>query len=305
MKYQDVFKKTRDGWMNLNQDRSITMPETPCVISTVEGSAGARGSSNHASETDGSRRLKSSLSLSIPANDKNALTSESEFLIQLVEACLFIKGEIISEREISTKTGIPIELVHEALLRLSDIYRHRDLAIQVRNIHDDHWIMDLKEIYESRVEGFYIENKRFTKAEIMTLSFIAFKQPVPLKVLSFYRGSKASKHTATWIQEGFVKQVKVNPSDPALADLLKKYEADLIDLKRKSTGQSGVTRSDKTSQANKKGKKPVPVTKKSIDVVCLVTTDKFAGYFNLPLDRDELKNELENVRELQELLEQG
>ena len=155
--------------------------------------------------------------------------SDEQLLLQLVEACLYMKGSIITEGEIAGKLSIPVPSVRKALEQLSENYRNHDLAIQVRNVFDDQWIMDIKDIVAEHVESFYIEKKPYTRSEVMTLSFIAYTQPIPKKVLTFYRGGNASKHARKWIDSGFVKARLLPRDSPELKYIISDYDRDLTE----------------------------------------------------------------------------
>lgn len=213
-----------------------------------------------------------------------------QLLVQLVEACLYMKGGIITEGEVAGKLDVPREVVREALEKLSQNYKNYDMAIRVRNICDDQWIMDLKEIVSEHVECFYIEKKPYTRSEVMTLSFVAYTQPIPKKILTFYRGSGAPRHAKKWIESGFMAMKTLPVDSPELKYIISDYERDLTES---LFGEDDESPEDEVE-------KPVLFKKKELD--CLVTTSKFTGYFNLPEDIEAMKDALENMKEIYEIL---
>jgi chromosome segregation and condensation protein ScpB len=127
------------------------------------------------------------------------MVKDADTLVQLIESCLFMRGEAVSATDIAENLGIPRETIDNGLQLLVQRYDCFGGAIRVRQIDDDYWIMDLKDDVAEHVETFYIEQKPYTKSDIMSLAFIAFTQPVPKQVLAFYRGSGATAQAKKWV----------------------------------------------------------------------------------------------------------
>ena len=230
--------------------------------------------------------------------------SDMEVLCQMVEACLFINGEMVAERDLSEELHIPRDLIHNALLQLEKNYRYFNCAIRVRNTHEDYWIMDLKDMVSESVECFYLEDKPFTKSEIMTLSFIGYMQPVPKHVLKFCRGSNATSHASKLEDSGFITQLKLSRDDASLEPALAYYR----ETKRKEEKQLPDVPPNKDNPpvkgnpGKKKQKRKSRKKKKPSEYTCYKTTPKFAGYFDLPSDPNELKASLDEMKEIYNLL---
>ncbi|MHA1792932.1 MAG: SMC-Scp complex subunit ScpB [Promethearchaeota archaeon] len=235
-----------------------------------------------------------------------------ELLSQIVEGCLFVKSDMLSEREISEKLGIPATMIKRALERLAKNYEENGSILRVRNIHDDYWLMDMEDVYTAKIEQFFIEGSHYTKAEVMTLVFIAYSQPIPKNILTFYRGSNATKHVKKWMELGFISEVLLENNNAQLKDLIEKYNFDKngkkVEVKEDNkTAQEYIkdklkNKKIKNQQSNKnkknKRRKNI-ITKKQ---TCYITTKKFSGYFDLPIDIDDLKDALEEWKEIYAML---
>jgi chromosome segregation and condensation protein ScpB len=217
---------------------------------------------------------------------------DREVLLQLVESCLFMRGEAIIEDDIASTLGIPADTVHQALLDLVDRYASYGGAIRVREIDDGTWLMDLHPDVAEHVDTFYIDQKPCTRSEVMSLAFIAFMQPVPKHMLAFYRGANAGSHARKWIEAGFMKEEIVKSGDPRLASIVAKYRQD---LNINNADASPIL--ENMANGQKQAKSPFAWLA-SGEYSCYATTARFCGYFNLPRDLESMKKELENWKEI-------
>ena len=220
------------------------------------------------------------------------MAKDSDTLVQLVESCLFMRGEAVSAADIAENLGIPREMIDQGLQQLPQRYECFGGAIRVRQIDDDYWIMDLKEDVSEHVETFYIEQKPYTKSDIMTIAFIAYTQPVPKQVLALYRGNNGTAQARKWIDAGFVTETKVPRNDPAVASIVQKY----IEERETTTLVSESGETNEVEGTKKHPKRDAWLDKEEYS--CYVTASRFSGYFNLPRDVDAMKVELENWKEI-------
>ncbi|MEX2681965.1 MAG: SMC-Scp complex subunit ScpB [Candidatus Sigynarchaeota archaeon] len=217
---------------------------------------------------------------------------DSEVLLQLVESCLFMRGEAIAEGDIADTLGIPVASIHDALQSLAKRYDTYAGAIRVREIDDGLWLMDLREEVSDHVDTFYIEEMPYTRSEVMTLAFIAFTQPVPRQVLSHYRGSNAGSHARKFIKAGFVKEEIIKHDDPRVKDLVERYKQDVAER------LANASQLLETNDGGNKEKKPRGSWLDRAEYICYATTNRFCGYFGLPRDFESMKKELENWKEI-------
>ena len=222
----------------------------------------------------------------------DAARKDGEVLVQLVESCLFMHGEAIAEGDIADTLGIPVVSVQGALQNLSKRYASYAGAIRVREIDDGLWLMDLHEEVSEHVDTFYIEQTPYTRSEIMTLAFIAFTQPVPRRVLSFYRGTNAGSHARKLVEAGFVKEELIGSQDPRLKEVVARYRNDLAER------FAGAPEAPVGGEGGKKGGQFRDSWLVRPEYTCYSTTPRFCGYFNLPHDLDSMKKELENWKEI-------
>ncbi|HME52871.1 MAG TPA: SMC-Scp complex subunit ScpB [Candidatus Lokiarchaeia archaeon] len=220
------------------------------------------------------------------------MAKDSDTLVQLIESCLFMRGEAVSAADIAENLGIPRETIDQGLSQLVQRYECFGGAIRVRQIDDDYWIMDLKEDVSEHVETFYIEQKPYTKSDIMTIAFIAYMQPVPRRVLAFYRGSSATAQARKWVDAGFVVETKVSREDPSLTRLMQKY----TDEREEAVASASPDESNEPEGKKEHSKRDSWLDKDEFS--CYVTAPRFSGYFNLPRDVDAMKAELENQKEM-------
>lgn len=221
-----------------------------------------------------------------------AARKDGEVLLQLVESSLFMRGEAIAEGDIADTLGIPAVAVHGALQDLAKRYASYAGAIRVREIDDGLWLMDLHEDVAEHVDTFFIEQKPYTRSEIMTLAFIAFAQPVPRQVVSFYRGSNASSHARKLVEAGFVKEDCIKRDDPRLKDIVVKYKQDMAERLASATERPGEKREGEPERKNRES------WLDRVEYPCYATTNRFCGYFNLSRDPVSMKKELENWKEI-------
>jgi len=217
---------------------------------------------------------------------------DGDVLVQLVETCLFMRGEAITEKDIADTMGIPVVAIHEALHVLAKRYDSYAGAIRVREIDEGLWLMDLREDVSEHVETFYIEDMPYTRSEVMTLAFIAFAQPVPRQVLSLYRGSNAGSHARKLVEAGFIKEETLAHDDPRVKDLVERYKHDVAER------LSNASQRPDTNDGGTKHKKPRDSWLERPEYTCYATTNRFCGYFNLPRDLESMKKELENWKEI-------
>lgn len=222
----------------------------------------------------------------------DAARKDDEVLVQLVESCLFMRGDAIAEGDIADTLGIPAVAVRRALQNLADRYVAYAGAIRVREIDDGLWLMDLHEDVSDHVDTFYIEDLPYTRSEVMTLAFIAFAQPVPRQVLAHFRGTNAGSQARKLVEAGLVKEEVIGSQDPRLRDVVENYKHDLAErladvAEHHDRGGDG-TRSTKTRGS----------WLDRAEYPCYATTNRFCGYFNLPRDLDSMKRELENWKEI-------
>lgn len=225
------------------------------------------------------------------------MAKDTDMLVQLVESCLFMRGEAVSAADIAENLSIPRETIEKDLAELVQRYECFGGAIRVRQIDDDYWIMDLKEDVSEHVETLYIEQKPYTKSDIMTIAFIAYTQPVPKQVLSFYRGNNATGQAKKWVDAGFVIETKVPRDDPGLASIMQKY----IEERKEATLADEPGENEEAEGEKKHPKRDAWLDKEEYS--CYVTALRFSGYFNLSRDITKMKVELENWKEIYGLFE--
>ncbi|MHA1679562.1 MAG: SMC-Scp complex subunit ScpB [Promethearchaeota archaeon] len=283
-----------------------TMDGTPGKLPLEETSINSGVEEIEEELKDGNVYCEESLRL-----DSDALSGkDEEILCNLVEGALFMKGKMIAVSELSSGLGIPPEPIQGALLQLKENYKDHGGAMQVRNVYDDYWVLELREVYTGHVDEFYIEDKPYTRSEIMTLSFVAFMQPVPKKILKFYRGNNAISHVKKFVRAGFLREITLNRGDGQLVGIIDQYEREraerMADLGEEmegadmvpecETGTNGQQPSTIPFKNKKVRKKRVP---KPTDLLeCYISTRKFSGYFNLPGDVDAMKLELEEWQDI-------
>lgn len=122
----------------------------------------------------------------------------------MLEAALYVAGRPLDLRTLGNviKTRSKRK-VHEVAQMLREEYNHRDTALEVLELEDQRFVLQLKKDYSSRVRRLAI-HPLLTEGPLKTLAYIAFRQPVMQKHVIDVRGSHVYCHIRQLADMGLV-----------------------------------------------------------------------------------------------------
>jgi len=123
----------------------------------------------------------------------------------LIEAALYVSG-----RPLNLKTLCSIlktrskKVVQQLARKLVEEYASRDTALEILELKDERFVLQLKAEYTPQVRRLAVK-PLLSIGPLKTLSYIAYRQPVPQKRVIEVRGSHAYKHIHQLEELGLVK----------------------------------------------------------------------------------------------------
>lgn len=128
--------------------------------------------------------------------------------IKLIEAALYVAGRPLDLKTLCGITGSRSEERVRMLARLLvEEYKRRNSAIEILELDDGRFVMQLKMEYADKVKRLAIR-PLLTVGPLRTLSYIAYKQPVTQKQVIEVRGKHAYSHIRELIKMGLVSREK-------------------------------------------------------------------------------------------------
>ncbi|HOW37206.1 MAG TPA: SMC-Scp complex subunit ScpB [Candidatus Pacearchaeota archaeon] len=131
---------------------------------------------------------------------------EKEYL-KKVEAVLFIAGRFLSMPELVSFTDLNPIILQELIEELKERYNNEESAIEIVE-RDKLWKMDIKKEFSDIINRVASGNSEFSRAELGTLAFVAFKQPIKQSVVIKTRSNKAYDHIKKFMDLGFIRKKK-------------------------------------------------------------------------------------------------
>jgi segregation and condensation protein B len=125
-----------------------------------------------------------------------------------LEAALYVSG-----RPLDLKTlGYIIKTrskkkVQQLARMLADEYKKRDTALEVLELADQRFVLQLKSDYSSRVRKLAVR-PLLTDGPLRTLAYIAYRQPVLQKQVIDARGTHAYSHVRQLVDIGLIEREK-------------------------------------------------------------------------------------------------
>jgi segregation and condensation protein B len=114
--------------------------------------------------------------------------------IALIEAALYVSGRPLGLTELTKTLGAKSkEKVQKAAEHLVGLYKTYKSAIEVLEIKEQRFVLQLKPEYTKRVRKLSLQSM-LTKGPLRTLSFIAYYQPVLQTKVIDSRGNHAYTH---------------------------------------------------------------------------------------------------------------
>jgi len=114
--------------------------------------------------------------------------------LALLEAALYVAGRPLDLRELASvlKTRSK-KRVQRTAEKLIELYRTRDTAIEILALQDERYVLQLKAEYTPEVRRLALR-PLLSVGPLKTLSYIAYRQPLPQKQVIDVRGQHAYGH---------------------------------------------------------------------------------------------------------------
>lgn len=141
-------------------------------------------------------------------HSEEILSEDLEEKVRLIEAALYVAGRPLDLKTLCKVTSSRSEERIRMLARLLvEEYKRRNSAIEILELDDGRFVMQLKMKYADKVKRLAIR-PLFTIGPLKTLSYIAYKQPVTQRQVIEVRGKHAYSHIKELIKMGFVNREK-------------------------------------------------------------------------------------------------
>ncbi|MEM2897114.1 MAG: SMC-Scp complex subunit ScpB [Candidatus Bathyarchaeia archaeon] len=126
----------------------------------------------------------------------------------MIEAVLYVTGKPIDFKTLSSVTSVKSKNKLKTLVKsLIERYRENEGSIEIVELEDERYVMQLKPDYVNYVKKF-LTKPLLTLGPLRTLSFIAFKQPINQSYVAKVRGKLAYKHVKLLRNMGLIKEEK-------------------------------------------------------------------------------------------------
>ena len=129
--------------------------------------------------------------------------------LALIEAALYVTGKPLDLKVLGSVVGFRSdEKVRELGRVLKEKYRSDDSALEVLELSDGRFVMQLKPQYVADVKRL-ATRQLLTPGPMKTLSFIAYRQPITQSYLAKVRGNLAYSHVKQLNEVGLIAEEKM------------------------------------------------------------------------------------------------
>ncbi len=143
------------------------------------------------------------------ASAENREKSEAEKRkrqIALIEAALYVAGRPLDLKTLGRIVGSRSKRKVKELARiLVKEYKRRNTSLEVLELEDERFVLQLKTDYASKVRRLAVR-PLLTDGPLRTLAYIAYKQPVSQKQVIAARGTHAYQHIRQLVEMGLVER---------------------------------------------------------------------------------------------------
>jgi segregation and condensation protein B len=165
---------------------------------------------------------------------------ELENATSLVEAVIFLETEPVDLPTLCRVTGLPRELVQQALQRLRELFGDQAHGLMLAEIGGGYTLSPKGELWEVLKPRYGRKSEsKLSRAALETLSIIAYSQPVTRQEIESIRGVSADGMIKLLLSRSLIKEVgrKDAPGKPVqygtTKDFLKTFRlASIADLPR-------------------------------------------------------------------------
>uniref|UniRef100_A0A7C4UBG8 SMC-Scp complex subunit ScpB n=1 Tax=candidate division WOR-3 bacterium TaxID=2052148 RepID=A0A7C4UBG8_UNCW3 len=150
---------------------------------------------------------------------------ENKELKNKIEAILFAAYEPVSASKISNVLNIKEKEVIRIINELNEEYKNNEKPYTIKEIGGGYLLLTLPEYGDVIGEVIGKKNIRLSKAALVTLAIISYKQPISKKEIDIIRGVDSSGPLETLIELELIKVVgeKDAPGRPLLYGTTKKF----------------------------------------------------------------------------------
>ncbi|MBS7641047.1 MAG: SMC-Scp complex subunit ScpB [Candidatus Bathyarchaeia archaeon] len=160
--------------------------------------------------TEFSQRSEGRDDKALRIGNRKDLTEDLKEKVRLIEAALYVAGRPLDLKTLCSIVGSRSqERVRKLARWLVEEYKRRNCAMEVLELDDGRYVMQLKTVYADKVKRLAIR-PLLTAGPLRTLSYIAYKQPVTQKQVIEVRGKHAYSHIRELIKMGFINREKCN-----------------------------------------------------------------------------------------------
>jgi segregation and condensation protein B len=112
----------------------------------------------------------------------------------LLEAALYASGKPLDTKTLGSFIGLRSQdEIRELVRKLAQCYREYDGSLEIIELEQDRFVLQLKPQYVPKVQRLSIK-PRLTRGPLTTLAYIAYNQPVAQSKVVAVRGSHAYRH---------------------------------------------------------------------------------------------------------------
>lgn len=129
--------------------------------------------------------------------------------IALIEAALYVAGRPLDLKTLASvvKTRSKKLVKHFAYMLKTD-YESRDTSLEILELEDERFVMQLKTKYSPRVQRLAMR-PLLTTGPLKTLSYIAYRQPVSQKQVLTVRGNHVYSHLKELEEFGLITRDRI------------------------------------------------------------------------------------------------
>lgn len=153
------------------------------------------------------------------------MSTNSE-LARIIEAIIFSARAIVKKEELYKYFSNVKKEEIDRIIESIKIFHHENTSLTLEEVAGG-FRFKTKKVYYPYIKEFFGFKKelRFSKAALETLSLIAYKQPITLKEISYYRGTQSSYMLRQLLDSGLIKIAgrKDVPGHPLLYETTDKF----------------------------------------------------------------------------------
>ncbi|MBS7634317.1 SMC-Scp complex subunit ScpB [Candidatus Bathyarchaeota archaeon] len=142
----------------------------------------------------------------IQGKRKRASREDVETKLRLIEAALYVAGRPLDLKTLCSIVNSRSERKVQKITRmLIDEYKKRNTALEILELEDNRFVLQLKNECSDRVRRLAIR-PLLTDGPLRTLSYIAYRQPITQKQVVEVRGKHAYRHISELVEMDLINR---------------------------------------------------------------------------------------------------